>query len=125
VINNKYFYYDQPQTGHTFESILKYNGTENFPIYLLAGYNFYGADSDKSLYFETGYSFTLSDNEISVFAGCSPYSGIYGEDFSVNNMGINITKNLKITELFSVPLNASVIINPENENIFLVAGFSF
>lgn len=125
VYNNKYFEYSRNKTGHTFESILQFNGTEKFPLRILAGYNFFGADPDNSIYCELGYSTTYHNVDLDFFAGFSPKTGIYGDEFSVCNVGLTCTKTVPVSAKFTLPLYMSLITNLETENIFLVAGCSF
>ncbi len=103
--------------------------------------NFYGADAHKmkadgsqggiqySTYAEVSYAFKYAD----VFMGTNltnvdrsrGESGFYGDYLGVVNIGITTTKDIKITNDFSLPLKVSLITNPQAQRIFLVAGFSF
>jgi uncharacterized protein (TIGR02001 family) len=73
------------------------------------------------LYFQAGYAFT----NVSLFAGAG--TGWYTRDgeFDLCNIGISTTKNIKLTESFSLPLTGQVIVNPDREQLFVVVGFSF
>lgn len=83
-----YFDYNKNTTGHVYEAVLGFNGTEKIPFTFLASVNFYGADASKinsdvnsadfntktgilySNYFELGYSKELkNDIGFSAFAG--------------------------------------------------------
>jgi hypothetical protein len=88
VTDYNYFDYGKNTTGHVYEAVLNFNGTDNIPLTFLASINFYGADAARinndassadfntktgilySNYFELGYSKELR-NEIgfSAFAG--------------------------------------------------------
>lgn len=111
--------------AHTLEGTLTYSG----PISLLIGYNFYN-DPGNNLYFQIGYTTTLTEVGLDFFIGATPGSkenpGYYGvENFSVINIGITGSKLLKITEDFSLPIFSSFIINPSVEIAHLVFGISF
>jgi uncharacterized protein (TIGR02001 family) len=81
-----------------------------------------GAGSKGSdLYFQAGYSFS----NVSLFAGCGNGWHTSDGDFEVCNIGMSVTKTISITEHLSIPLIGQVIINPDKEQLFLVAGFSF
>lgn len=86
--NYDYFDYGKNTTGHVYEAVLGFNGTEKIPFTFLASINFYGADGSKinsdvnsvdfntktgilySNYFELGYSKELkNDVGFSAFAG--------------------------------------------------------
>jgi hypothetical protein len=138
---NIFFDYKNESTGHLIEGALSYDGPENFPIKLTAGTMFYGADkkidqmivdtvlSDTtytyknaySTYFEIAYTF----RNISIFAGITPMEGLYGNKFGLVNFGLTGRKTLKITDHFSLPIQASLITNPQRQNIYLVFGFTF
>lgn len=139
AVNNKYFDYKEASTGHIMEASLAFNGSDAFPISILAAMNFWGADQDangdqhNSLYVEFGYGFEYKEVAIDLFAGFTPIdadedigeSGFYGSTAGFVNMGFTASKEVNITENFSLPLSASVIANPMAENLFLVFGVSF
>ena len=84
---NKYFNYNEDETGHILELTLAFNGTENLPLTFLVASNVYGADAKKviddpasadfnktdgnqfSTYFEVGYGFSIKQNDLNVFVG--------------------------------------------------------
>ncbi len=121
------------------EATIAFNGSDGFPISILAAMNFWGADQDangdqqNSLYIELGYGFEFKEVAIDLFAGFTPIdadedkgeSGFYGDTAGFVNMGLTASKEVTITENFSLPLSASVIANPMAENLFLVFGVSF
>lgn len=81
-----------------------------------------GAGSKGSdVYLQAGYNF----DSVSIFAGAG--NGWYTEDNSFNlcNIGVGTVKTIQISEKFSIPLTGQVIINPDKEQLFVVAGFSF
>ena len=131
---NNYFDYDGDTTGHVFEAMVSFAGTENFPIVLTLATNFAGtADKDTngdqafSTYIEASYSKTVGDVEYSVFAGAvfADDAGYYLTDGSgFINLGFGISKEVKITNTFSLPVNAALLFNPDQENIYLTFGFS-
>ncbi|NOU59260.1 hypothetical protein [Marinifilum caeruleilacunae] len=136
---NSYFDYKKKSTGHILEGTLAFNGSEGFPISIMAAMNFWGADQDNkgdqqySLYIELGHSFSYKEIDIDVFAGFTPVdadeekgeSGFYGDTAGFVNLGFTASKEVAITEKFSLPLSASLIANPMAENLFLVFGVSF
>jgi hypothetical protein len=73
------------------------------------------------MYFQAGYSFS----NVSLFVGAG--NGWYTSDgeFALCNLGIGATKEIQLTEKFSVPVNGQVIMNPEREQLYVVVGFSF
>jgi hypothetical protein len=75
----------------------------------------------QDMYFQAGWSF----DHFNVFAGCGNGWHTSTGKFNVCNIGIGTGKNIRITESFSIPVTGQVIINPEREQMFIVAGFSF
>ena len=71
-------------------------------------------------YFEIGYAFP----KLSLFVGAGDGWHTPDTKFAVCNIGASTTKEIKITETFSIPLKASVILNPKTEQFFLVAGIT-
>ncbi|MCF8367482.1 MAG: hypothetical protein K9G76_00475 [Bacteroidales bacterium] len=139
VANNKYFQYDYNNTGHVFEGAVSFNGTEKIPVSLLVATNFAGADArtvdntlQYSTYFELGYSAAINETNLDFFLGGTPTkpdsdkgeSGFYGPHEGIINIGIKAEKEVQITEKFALPVNVSVITNPQQQNIFFVLGIS-
>jgi len=76
---------------------------------------------DSDLYFEAGYAF----DKVSVFVGAGNKAfNLTDGKFSLVNIGASTTKEIKITDSFSIPLKASVILNPKSEQFFFVAGIT-
>jgi uncharacterized protein (TIGR02001 family) len=136
---NNYFNYSKDKTNHVFEVSAKFSGTEKLPVSLMVATNVYGADAKKSngknqfsTYIELGYSFKVKETGCSAFIGFTPdnpdkskgETGFYGPGAGVINLGLTATKEIRITDSFSLPVNASLITNPQAENIFLVFGIS-
>jgi len=78
-----------------------------------------------------------------LFFGFTPWAGYYNnygstnfdpvsgkKSFSIVNIGASVTKALKITDTFSLPLKATLVINPSasysrNDFVHLVFGITF
>jgi hypothetical protein len=122
--------FDDGSGAHTLEAGIAYSGTDKFPISLSFYYNFYN-DPGNNTYFEVGYPFVVSDIDFSAFVGGSTGSeenpGYYGgtTDLSIINVGISASKEVKITDDFSLPLSSSLIINPNIEIAYFVFGVGF
>ena len=136
---NNYFNYSKGRTNHIFEVSAKFLGTEKLPLSLMIATNVYGSDTKKSngdnqfsTYIELGYNFNLKETGCNAFIGFTPNNpdeskgevGFYGPGPGVINLGITATKEIRITDSFSLPVNASLLTNPQAENIFLVFGIS-
>lgn len=146
---SNYFYYKQDMadmTGHTFETALSFNGTESVPVSLTFAMNIYGFDAPKygeddpesdaiqmSKYLELGYSTDVQGVALDVFMGMALDDpdedkgewGFYGqESMGVINLGATASKEIEITDKFSLPVFSSLIYNPEREDMFIVFGLS-
>lgn len=124
VTRNHYFNYHENETGHVLEGAIALNQSEKMPFGLMAGYNFYGADKDNSIYMEVSYSTTVKDIPVNLFCGATTDKGIYGTEAGVINLGVKATKEVKISETFKLPIYTSVITNPQAGNIFILFGIT-
>jgi len=77
------------------------------------------AGGDK--YFQAGYSFS----KVNFFAGAGDGWHTSDGKFAVCNIGIGTSKEIKLSDSFSIPVSGQVIVNPEREQLYVVAGFSF
>jgi hypothetical protein len=138
---NHFFDYRKGTSTHVIEGTLAYEGPENVPIKVGLSTMFYGADkkldcvvidtihndtteyyvNQFSTYFEVSYRL----RNIGFFAGITPARGYYGDGFGVVNLGISAFKDIKITDNYSLPVQASLVTNPQKQNIYLVFGISF
>lgn len=110
------------EDNHVLEPTISFTGPDDTPLYISASINAAGADKDNSVYLETGYSFSNT----SIFLGMVPSStSYYGtQKAGVINTGISTSKDIKITDSFSLPLSGSFILNPYNEDVYLLVGVS-
>jgi len=139
---NRYFDFNNSTTGHTFEITLAFEGPEKFPLILSASTLVYGDDKNQdstgvyglgdknnfSTYFEAAYRFQFKkiDLELKPFIGGTPFgSSWYGPYGGIINLGLTANKEIPVTEKYSIPVQASLITNPQAQSIFLVFGISF
>ena len=122
--------YDDPNGpgGHTIEAGLSLTLPESIPLTVSGYYNVYN-DAGNNVYFQVDYSTSISDVPVDVFVGATTGSEdnpvYYGADsFSVINLGLTVSKEIEITDEFSLPVNSSLIFNPKAEALFMVFGFS-
>jgi uncharacterized protein (TIGR02001 family) len=76
------------------------------------------AGGDK--YFELGYAF----KSFSIFAGAGDGWHTPDGKFGLVNIGLSTSKDIKITDSFTLPLKGSMILNPTTKQYFLVAGIT-
>ncbi len=137
---DKYFEWGKESTGHVLEGTLSFNGTEKLPITLLFSMNLYGNDARRSngkifmsKYIEIGYKTTVKEVGINLFAGAAldkPNINNGETSFYLNqkpgliNLGLKVSKDIRITNNYSLPIQCSLIVNPDQDKIYMVFGFS-
>lgn len=114
--------------AHTVEIGASLSMGEKLPLTLSAYYNVYN-DAGNNTYFQVDYSTSVNDVSLDLFCGASAGSeenqAYYGTDkFSIINIGAKVSKEIKITNDFSLPLFVSYIVNPNAENSYMVIGIS-
>ena len=126
-----YDYFDY-KGSHTFEATLAYSFGESLPLSIAWNTNFAGfddwnadGDNDFSTYVELGYSLSVSDINIDLALGATPWSGAYSDGFAVNNISIKASKEIKITDSFSLPAFTQLVVNPDAKTPYLIFGLSF
>lgn len=143
---NRYFNYNSDSTCHLFEGIISFNGTEKIPFTFIFGMNFYGNDAHRinsdgstgkifmTKYVEVGYKKNVKGVDFNAFVGAAidkPNKdrgevGFYGNKTSgIINLGFKVSKSVQISDKYSLPIQASLITNPEAEKIYFVFGISF
>ena len=127
---NRYFKYDAHGTNHVFEANVGYDFG---PASLQWFTNFAGNDGMNkdgkraySSYVEVTVPFKLATVDWAATAGAVPFStDFYGTDgFAVTNLSLKATKDIKVTETFSVPVFGQVAANPCSQKAYLVIGFT-
>lgn len=125
--------YSNYKDSHTFEVALGYdfgplavNWYTNFAGSV--GMNEDGDDAYAS-YLSVSAPFTLGGIDWSAEVGATPwandfYNG-YSDGFKVSSVSIRASKEIKITDSFSLPLWAQGIWNPTTKGAYFVAGISF
>ncbi len=132
---NKYFDFNKTSSQHLLELGINYQ-IKNYPLQFYAGTMIYGADKNfrynphetslikqnYSSYIEIKYSFQTKSVDFDLFGGLSPFTGMYGNDFALINLGLMATREIKITKTLNVPLYASFSINPQKERFLAFLG---
>jgi len=72
------------------------------------------------LYFEAG----VKAGVLNLFAGGGSGWHTPDGDFKICNLGLSTTREIRISDHFSLPLTGSVILNPATEQLFVVAGIT-
>lgn len=126
---NRYFKYDAHGTNHVFEATVGYDfGVASVQWSTNFSGNDYKADGKRaySSYMEVVVPFKLSAIEWTATAGAVPSESVqYGTNgFAVTNLALKATKDIKITDSFSVPVFGQVAANPCSQKAYLVFGFT-
>lgn len=126
-----YFHYDAHNTAHVFEAQVGYD----FGLLSVKWYtNFAGADGvnkdgDRaySSWVTLVAPFKLGGLEWTAEVGATPWAtDFYGANgFAVCDISLGASKEIKITDSFSLPLFAKATWNPRTEGAYFAVGISF
>jgi hypothetical protein len=73
------------------------------------------------MYFQAGYAFT----NFELFVGAGDGWHTSDGEFNFCNIGLGTSREIIITDNFSIPVSGQIIVNPEREALYMVVGFSF
>ncbi|MDR1021790.1 MAG: hypothetical protein LBL94_00710 [Prevotellaceae bacterium] len=131
---------------HLLEATLAYTlPAEKFPAKLswstfFAGNDFRYDAADKpsrafSTYIEASYPFSVKGVSLEAALGLRPWESpsyepadvptYYSAGCAAVNVSLKATKELKITDSFTLPVFGQLIFNPNTEDVFLVCGINF
>lgn len=120
--------FDDGTGAHTIELGVAYTAS-SLPISVSIYMNVYN-DDGNNMYFEVGYPVELPhDYSMDLFVGATPGSDknstFYGTDkFGFINIGFAVSKDVVLTDSFSIPAFISFIMNPTTDKAHLAVGFS-
>ena len=126
----RYFKYDAHSTNHVFEATVGYDFG---PVALQWYTNFAGNDGQNksgkraySSYMEASVPFRLATVDWTAAVGAVPYASSYyaANGFAVTNLTLRATKDIRVTDSFSIPLFAQLTGNPCSQKAYLVFGFT-
>ena len=127
---NRYFAYAADCTNHVFEANVGYDfGLASLQWYInFAGNEGLTPDEKRaySSYVEVNVPFVLGGVDWTATAGAVPFAtDFYGvEGFGVVNVALTASKDIRITDSFSIPVFAQVAANPYSKNAFFVFGIT-
>lgn len=110
-----FFSYDN---AHFIEPMISYSVGN---LSLTVAYMLAPGFEEGDMYFEAGYS--ISGIELALGAGDGAYTD--DGDLMICNISLGTSKEIKITDEFSLPLSGAVVLNPSTEGFFIIAGISF
>lgn len=128
----RYFKYDAHGTNHVFEANIGYDfGVASVQWYTnFAGNDGLNKDGKRaySSYAEVVVPFILSAIDWTATVGAVPFAtSFYNEwtsGFAVTNLSLKATKDIKVTDSFSIPIFAQVAANPCTQKAYLVFGLT-
>ncbi|MCR5157943.1 MAG: hypothetical protein K6D37_02345 [Prevotella sp.] len=127
---NRYFKYDAHGTNHVFEANIGYDfGLASVQWFTnFAGNDGINKDGKRaySSYMEVVVPFKLATVDWTATAGAVPFNTtFYGTNgFAVTNLALTATKEIKVTDSFSIPVFGQLVGNPCSQKAYLVFGFT-
>lgn len=126
-----YFSYAGDTASHAFEINLAY-AIKGFSLsgnYILNDASM-GGPANKvgggDVYIEAAYTFKNFGLFIGAGNGWHANDDDAGEDvFALCNLGIKTSKEIKVSETFSIPVSGALVLNPDKEEFNMVVGFTF
>ena len=128
---NRYFKYDAHGTNHVFEVNVGYDfGLASIQWYTnFAGNDGLNNDEKRaySSYAELSVPFRLALVDFSVTMGVVPFATDYYDTkgTAVTALSLKATKDIRVTDTFSVPIFGQVTANPCSQKAYLVVGCTF
>lgn len=128
--DGRYFKYDAHGTNHVFEANIGYDFG---PVALQWYTNFAGNDGTNkdgkraySSYVEASAPFRLATVDWTATVGAVPHATTsYGTSgFAVTNLSLRATKDIRVTDSFSIPVFGQLTANPCAQTAYLVLGFT-
>ena len=126
----RYFKYNAHCTNHIFEANVGYD----FGIVNLQWYTNFAGDDKRtqkgkraySSYFELNVPFKLGTVDWQASIGCVPYATAFYETtgFAVTNLSLKATKDITVTDKFSIPVFAGLTANPNSKKAYLILGIT-
>lgn len=89
----------------------------NYVVNEAGGIGSYGGDK----YFQAGFTFS----SFNIFLGAGDGWHTSDGEFDICNIGAGTVREIRFSEKFAIPLTGQVILNPEREQLFVVAGITF
>lgn len=133
-----YFTYDAHSTSHVFEVQLGYDfgpvAVNWYTNFAGSDYMKYDGDRAYSSYIALSAPFKLGGLDWTVEVGATPWETAFynatddcpgSNNFEVCEVSLGASKDIKITESFSLPLFAKATWNPRTEGAYFVVGLSF
>ena len=128
--DGRYFLYNAHGTNHVFEANIGYDfGVASLQWFTnFAGNDGTNKDGDRaySSYVEAVVPFKLASVDWTATAGAVPFAttSYNTTGFAVTNLSLKATKEIKVTDSFSIPVFGQVVGNPCSQYAYLVFGLT-
>ncbi len=125
----KYWHFDRTTTAHNIDVTASYKISEKFPLKVSLSSMVWGGDRDEegnqrySTYLEFGYPVNVSPSmNLDFFLGTVLNNGesAYGDSMGVVHAGVTGTKNVMLNKHFSIPVSATIAMNPQKQIGFVI-----
>jgi len=110
---------DDGAGAHTIEINLRFDGNKKFPIWFLVAYNVYN-DPNNSLYLETGYTFNVLLNKLTLYLGTAVGAsswyqfnfkdGVFRGDY-MTSFGLTFSREIYLEDWLLIDFALTDIIN--------------
>lgn len=119
---------------HFFELGLSYNFGESLPLTVSWATMFtggksaeYDEDGDRmySSYINLAYDLDVHGVALTPAIGINPLKSQFDDEFSVLDISLTASKEIKITDSFSLPIFVQAIASPAKDKTYLVFGITF
>jgi hypothetical protein len=117
------YYFPGPSWFLTENHAFELNGGWKHGIFSCSGnwiLNEGGGSKGNDLYFEAGFQ----AGKANLFAGAGNGWHTPNGKFNVCNIGISSSREVSVTNTFSLPITGSVILNPASEQFYIVVGIT-
>lgn len=123
--------YGDYKNDHFFEGSIAYSFGEKFPLELSWSTFFAGGDKDEngdlmaSTYISAAYPISLpADITLTPSVGFTPWEGMYWDKAAFTDITLTASKEIKITDHFSVPFFLQFVAAPVYDRTYFLGGFS-
>lgn len=130
---NSFFNFSEGENRHSIELAINYEANPKLPVNLMWGTFIFGDKNPLtnrpyySSYGELGVPFSLAGINFEPSIGMSPFKGYYAQNAAIVHTALFARKEIKLSERWILPIQASGIYNPYSNRFFMniACGFRF
>lgn len=114
--------------AHTFEAGLVFEFPEKIPLTLSGYMNIYN-DAGNNTYFQLDYAKMVNETELGFFVGATGGSEdnpdyYSAENFNIINIGMQASREIEISDRFSLPIFVNFTLNPLSDTAYMIFGIT-